>query len=404
MLLLVKFQKMTDKHPVKRILQDKLLTMLKHFPAVAILGARQTGKTTLSKMLAKYIKKEVFYLDIENPQDAAILANPLNFFNANEDKCIILDEIQRMPELFPVLRSIIDKKREAARFILLGSASTDLLFMSTETLTGRIVYTELTPFVFAEVENILTIQQHWMTGGFPQIVLNKDIEFQQQWFKSFFTTYVERDFRMLGLNANPSNLSRFFMMLAHSTGNILNKANIAKSLGHNNATIANYLDYFESAFLIRLLPAWHINLKKRIIKSPKIYIRDSGLLHYLLRIKDYNMLLGHPMLGHSWEGYIIEQITGTLPENFSYYYYRTQDGTECDLLITDGTNLMSCIEIKFTDTPKRTKSFITAINDLKTPQNFIIIPENRISYSIDDKIIVCNLSQFFELFNNWPKD
>jgi len=383
---------------INRLLSKKIISALKHFPAVAILGVRQCGKTTLSKMLINSVTRECIYIDLENPEDIVMLTDPLSFFKANEDKCIILDEIQRKPDLFPLLRSVIDKKRNPASFIILGSASSELLFMSSETLTGRIVYEELTPFVFPEINNNITIQDHWLYGGFPQPCLIDDAEFRQNWFRSFFTTYVERDFRLLGLNANPDNLSRFFMMLAHSTGNILNKSSFSKSLELNQSTISNYLKYFERAFLIRILPSWHYNLKKRIVKSPKVYIRDSGLLHYLLRIKNFNSLLGHYVLGNSWEGYVIEQIIICLGNSFDYYFYRTQDGTECDLVITDNLKPINCIEIKFTSTPKRTRGFLTAINDLNTEKNYLIIPECRQPYQIDNKITVCDLLQFLNEF------
>ncbi len=384
---------------IKRVLESKIKSELKHFPAVAILGARQTGKTTLAKMLMQMLPKKCFYLDLENPEDTAMLTNPPAFFRANADKCIILDEIQRMPELFPLLRSIIDEKREPARFIILGSASSELLFMSSETLAGRIAYEELTPFVYPEIKENISINEHWFNGGFPQPCLTRDDEFRQNWFKSFFTTYIERDLRLLGLNASPNYLSRFFLMVAHFNGNILNKSIFAKSLELKVSTISTYIQYFERAFLLRILPPWHYNLKKRLVKSPKIYVRDSGLLHYLLRIKNYNALLGNYVLGNSWEGYVIEQIISCLGSRFDYYYYRTQDGTECDLVITDNIKPLVCVEIKFTSTPRRTKSFSTTIQDLKTNKNYIIIPECRMLYHLSENITVCDLQQFLDNFS-----
>jgi hypothetical protein len=337
---------------------------------------------------------------LENPRDALLLDNPLSFFSTNVNKCIMVDEVQRMPELFPILRSVIDEQRDPARFILLASASTDLLFMSSETLTGRIVYFELSPFLYTEIKHLKSIREHWFEGGFPQIVLVNNNKFRENWYRSFFTTYVERDFRILGLDADSRLLTRFFTMLAHSTGNLLNKSGFAKSLGVSNKLIDTFLDYFEKAFLITLLPAWSANLKKRLVKSPKIYIRDTGLLHYLHRIKDFTSLLGNPILGNSWETYIIEQIRNILGEEFTYYYYRTQDGTECDLLIADAIKPLAAIEIKFTDTPHTTKSFTTAINDLQTQYNYMIVPDNKILYRINERITVCSLEQFLEDFES----
>lgn len=371
---------------------------MEYFPAVAILGPRQSGKTTLSKMVRVNIQHESIYLDLENPQDQAKLTDPISFFRANTNNCVILDEIQRNPELFPLLRSMIDEDRRPGRFILLGSASPELLFMSSETLTGRIVYLELYPFLFCEVKGIKSITDHWLFGGFPQPFLNDIPDFRKEWFKSFFTTYIERDLRLLGLNANSQNLSRFFMMLAHISGNILNKNNLSKSLELNKAAISDYLSYFERAFLIRRLPPWFQNIKKRLVKSPKIYLRDSGLLHYLLNITDYNSILGNPAIGHSWEGYIIEQIAGCLGDDYSYYFYRTQDGAECDLLITKGITPICSIEIKFTSVPRLTRSFTICIEDLGTKCNFVIIPDCPRSFNLNEKITVCSLEGFFSEF------
>jgi predicted AAA+ superfamily ATPase len=389
---------------INRILEDRVLKVLQHFPAVAILGPRQSGKTTLSKVLSPKIGKETFYLDLENPEDFAVLSEPLHFFRANQDKCIILDEIQRKPELFPILRSVIDENRYPARFVLLGSASTDLLFLSSETLSGRIVYTELSPFVWNEVSSYTTIYNHWIFGGFPQPCLNQDAVFRKEWFKSFILTYVERDFRILGLDSSPSNLSRFFSMMAHLHAGILNKSSLSRSLAINQVTVSKYLSYFQQAFLLRELPAWHQNIGKRLVKSPKIFVRDSGLLHFLLRINNYNEVLAHPVLGSSWEGYIIEQIISSLGDEFAYYYYRTQDGTECDLLLEKSNKPLCAIEIKFTSAPKRSKGFTTAIQDLGTKNNFLIIPQIRQPYSLGTNITVTDLEGFLEtIVHNYPE-
>jgi predicted AAA+ superfamily ATPase len=380
---------------IERQLKNRILSVMEFFPAVAILGPRQSGKTTLAKMVMKNLSRESYYLDLENPLDLARLTDPLAFFRANMEKCIIIDEIQRNPELFPILRSVVDEDRQPGRFILLGSASPELIFLSSESLTGRIVYMELTPFIYCEVKQIKHEHDHWMRGGYPQPFLNDKNEFRKEWFKSFFMTYIERDLRLLGLNANTQNLSRFFFMLAHQSGSILNKSSLSKSLEQNLATITNYLNYFEKAYLVRVLQPWHQNIKKRLVKSPKVYIRDTGLLHYLLGINDFNSLLGNPVIGHSWEGYVIEQIVGCLGDDYRYYYYRTQDGTECDLLITKGIHPICCIEAKFTSSPKMTRSFTTCISDLETRDNFIIIPTCPQSFNLSPNISVCDLENFF---------
>jgi uncharacterized protein len=381
---------------IKRKLEDRIVKALEHFPAAAILGPRQVGKTTLAKSLRDRLDKESFYIDLENPDDLVLLTEPFRFFQANKEKCIIIDEIQRSKELFPLLRSAIDQDRKPGRFILLGSASPELLFMSSETLSGRIIYTELTPFLLSEIRSLKSIQDHWLFGGFPQPFLIDDEIFRNEWYRSFFMTYVERDFRMLGLGAMPANLSRFFSMLAHIHGNLLNKNTLANSLALNQVTISTYIDYFKQAYLIRELPSWHQNIGKRIVKSPKIYIRDSGLLHYLHKIKNMNEMLGHPILGFSWEGYVIEQIISYAGDSYDYYFYRTQDGTEADLLMVQGNKPKYTIEIKYTSTPKLTKGFSTAIADLHTTDNFIVVPEVRQSYSLSDKVIVQDVNGFLE--------
>ncbi len=382
---------------ITRKLEHQILKSLEYFPSVAILGPRQSGKTTLAKILMSKVGKEAIYLDLENPEDQSMISEPLLFFRANMDKCIFIDEIQRKPELFPILRSIIDEKREPARFVLLGSASHDLLFLSSETLTGRIVFTELTPFLLSEINAQIPMNDHWLYGGFPQPCLINDNIFRAEWFKSFFLTYVERDFRMLGLNANTDGLSRFFRMMAFENGNILNKSNLSKSLERNFSQIDDFINYFQQAFLLKVLPSWSGNLKKRLTKSPKIYLRDSGLLHYLLNIKSLNDLISHPALGNSWEGYVIEQIIREFDDEFEYYFYRTQDGTECDLVLVRSNMPFCAVEMKFTSSPSRTKSLTTAIADLETKYNYIVVPQIKQPYQLDEKIWVTDIPGFIEI-------
>ena len=385
---------------VERHLKQRILRLAGHFPVIAILGARQVGKTTLAKMLMGELGKKVVYLDLENPADLAKLDNAWYFFQTNQDSCLIIDEVQRRTELFPILRSAIDQFRKPARFILLGSASPELMRQSSETLAGRIVYTELTPFTFPEIHKISGQNFHWLCGGFPEPFLMTDSEIRKEWFTSFIRTYLERDLPALGLNTSALQLLRFVTMLAHTHGQILNKSNLAKALELSVPTISNHGDFLEKAFLIRTLRPYFVNLKKRLVKSSKVYIRDSGLLHHLLRIEDYNSLLGHPAVGHSWEGYVIEQIASTLGDKFEYHFYRTQDGAECDLLITEQFKPLACVEIKFTSTPKKTKSLTVAVQDLKTDKNFIVIPECLDPYPLDENVMVCSLEQFLRQFTN----
>ena len=374
-----------------RLLKNRILYLADHFPALAILGPRQVGKTTLAKIVQQKLPKECDYLDLENPLDFTKLENALQYFKLNQNKCIIIDEIQRMPELFPFLRSVIDTNRVPCRFLLLGSASPDLLKISSETLAGRIVYTELTPFNYYEIKNRVSLISHWMTGGFPEPFLLKDRTLKTEWFSSFMMTYIERDLPMLGLKTSSQNVLRLISMVAHSHGQLLNKSTFSKSLEISVPTIKNYLNYLENAFLIRQLQPYHVNIKKRLVKTPKLYLRDSGLLHHILRIEDFNMLTGHPVIGHSWEGYVIEQIISIYGNKFEYFYYRTQDGTECDLVITKSYIPVACIEIKYTSTPKTTKSLTIAIQDLKTEHNFLIIPGETSPFPLNTNITVCHL-------------
>lgn len=382
---------------VSRLLESKIVELIEHFPAVAILGARQVGKTTLAKMLIKKLPMETIYLDLENPLDWVRLENAITFLKANQEKCVVIDEVQRRVDLFPILRSVIDEYRKPGRFLLLGSANPMLRQESAETLAGRIVNTELTGLNILEIRNHVPLEHHWLWGGFPEPLLMKDPVIRIEWFKAFVMTYIERDLRMLGLTAESQNLLRFLTMVAHAIGGILNKSTFAKSLGTSVPTISKYIDYLVNSFILRLLTPYHTNVKKRLVKSPKIYLRDSGLLHYLLRIHEFNDLMGHPIVGHSWEAYVIEQIVSVLGDQFEYFFYRTQEGAECDLVIAEGFRPTISVEIKFTNTPQKTKSLTFALQDLQTKRNFVVIPECSTPYPMDKHITVCNLEQFFEM-------
>ncbi len=379
---------------IKRQQEGRIIELLKHFPSIAILGPRQAGKTTLAKQIINRIKKDSVYLDLEISGDVHRLSDPENYFEQNRDKCIVIDEIQRKPELFPILRGMIDRHKKAGRFILLGSASPDWLKKSSETLAGRISYLELTPLNFLEINQKFTLNHHWFRGGFPTPVTTRNEKIPEEWFRSFIRTYIERDLPLLGMPSPPPPLvSRLISMVAHHHGQIWNASSFAKSLGISSPTVSNYFDFLDYAYLVRRLQPFFSNGKKRIVKSPKIYLRDSGLLHHLINMHSYEQLLGHPIIGFSWEGYVIEQIISVSQNKFEYYFYRTQDQTECDLIIARGNIPLASIEIKF-GIPEKTKSFTTAIQDLKTTKNYIIIPKSSETYPLDRHITVCGLSQF----------
>ena len=359
---------------ITRLITKDVVDVLKQFPALALVGPRQVGKTTLVKGLGNKLKKELVYLDLENPRDEAKLSDPMLFFENNLSRCIVLDEIQRRPDLFPLLRSAIDLKRTPARFILLGSASPELIKNASETLAGRIYYQELSPFHFLEVYKKFTYEKHLLLGGFPESILAKSIKQSLRWRESFLKTYVERDLPLLGLSLLPSESGRLIRMISHLHGQILNNSELSKSMGVTSPSIKKYLHFLEHAFLIRLLEPYHVNRGKRLVKSPKIYIRDSGIVTQLEGIEKYNDLISHPKVGSIWEGYVIEQIRNLLPQKFDVCFYRTQHGAEIDLVILKGEKVVMGIEIKFTSAPSISRGNIEAMEDLKLSNLYVVIP------------------------------
>ena len=349
---------------IRRFEIDNIIELVNFFPVVGIVGPRQVGKTTIAKSLKKHIDRDILYLDLENPRDITKLTDPVLFFEGKENVCIILDEIQRLPELFPVLRSMVDQERVAARFILLGSASPHLIRDASESLAGRIAYKELTPFNISEIgsENL---KKHWLRGGFPDAFLAPNDALSFEWHYNFIKTYIERDLPMLGLEINHNILKRLWTMLAHIHGNILNMSNLGRALELDSKTIKRYISFMEDAFLITQLQTFSINIKKRLVKAPKIYIRDSGILHQLLGINSISDLENNPIIGNSWEGYVIEQITELIPDNVSPFFYRTHEGAEVDLVLVKGGQPIMSIEIKYTASPKLSKGNIKCHAGLK---------------------------------------
>lgn len=385
---------------IKRFIEDKLLYLLRNFPAVAVLGPRQAGKTTLVKEIRKQLSSESIYLDLENPSDLGVFDHPLEFLNSVSSKTVIIDEIQRKPELFPILRSAIDSNRSNSRFILLGSASPQLLFLSNETLAGRIVYLELTPFSHNEIKHLTDYRNHWLKGGFPDPFLYQDERIRKEWFKSFISAYTERDLRILGLNTAPANLQRLLQMISASQGGIVNSSSLSKSLGLSSPSVSNAISFFERSYIVRILPPYHLNIGKRLVKSPKIYIRDSGITNYLLNITNYENLLRHPHLGNLWEGYVIEDIISTLGDEYAYYFYRTADGTECDLLVYRGEECIAAIDAKFTPRPQKTRSMTITIQDLRPGKVIFIVPNCPVQYNLGKNEYVATPWQIEEIINS----
>lgn len=374
-----------------RELTGTVETCLQTFPAIGILGPRQVGKTTLVKTLLAHAQKEVVYLDLEYFADQRRLQEPDLFFQANQDKLIVLDEIQRMPELFPLLRSMIDQHRVPGRFILLGSASPDLLRNSSESLAGRIIYLELSPLHLLEVKSRYDYRQHWLKGGFPDALLAPDQTIWQYWMESFIQTYVQRDLPALGMPAQPALIRRLLTMLVSLHGGQLNYSQLARSLDISVPTVQQYIGFLEDAYLIRRLSPYFVNIGKRLIKAPKVFVRDSGMVHALADLVDYNALTGSALLGASWEGYVVQQIVSRLPMPVTPYYYRTQNGAELDLLLVKAGKPVVSIEIRYSNDPSLKRGNTQAIDDIQTTNNLIVTPEAD-GYWLRKDVKVCSIN------------
>jgi predicted AAA+ superfamily ATPase len=357
-----------------RAAESTVFRLCQRFPVVGIVGPRQVGKTTLARRIAEQLPKTVLYLDMEYPEDHAALQNPTALLERHADQTVIIDEVQRMPGLFPVLRALVDRKREPGRFILLGSASPQLIQQSSESLAGRIAYHEMAPFAFTELPEEVPMETHWLRGGFPESLFDVDETGSLEWRRQFVKTYLERDLPLIGLNADPLLLGRLWTMLAHVNGNLINKSTLTNSLGIHTATLQRYMNFFESAYLIRTLQPFIPRITKRLVKSPKVYLRDTGILHYLLNIRTFKSLLGNPLLGASWEAYVLNQIAFHLPDGYEMFFYRTHEGTEADIVLTNGGIPEILVEIKYSNTPSVSKGFYIAQEDLGTSKNYVLCP------------------------------
>lgn len=359
---------------IQRVLQTELVALCEDFPAVGIIGARQVGKTTLAKEVAAHMPGHAVYLDLERPSDVAKLQDPEVYFQAHRDDLIILDEVHRVPEIFTVLRSEIDTDRRPGRFLVLGSASPELLRQTSETLAGRIAYRELAGLNLAEV-GPEALRRLWIRGGFPLSFAARSEESSNNWREAFVTTWLERDLPSFGIRVAASTLQRFWQMVAHLNGQLWNGNTISASLGVSPPTAARYLDLLQDLFVLRRLSPWHGNLKKRLVKTPKIYFRDTGLLHRLLNINSYDSLLGHPALGASWEAFCIEQIAQACPRGSELNFYRTAVGAEIDLLVTPpGARHPVAFEFKHSVAPALSRGFHTGCEDVKASQAYVVTP------------------------------
>jgi uncharacterized protein len=380
---------------IQRQLLENLKKYLSIFPAIAILGPRQCGKSTLVKSLTRNFDG-ILYLDMQKESDLNKLSEPELFFESNADKIICLDEIQLMPKLFSVLRSVIDANRKNGKFILLGSASQELIQQTSESLAGRIGILHLSPFLVNELNNFesFSLQKFWIRGGFPNSYLAENDENSMIWLENYIRTYVERDIPQLGFQIPVLQLKRLLTMCAHNQGQQLNLSKLGESMGLTHPTIKKYIDLLEQTFIVRTIPPFEVNVKKRLVKAPKVFVRDSGILHQLLAIPNFNSLLGHPVFGSSWEGIVIENIIVNMP-SWDYFFYRTATGDEIDLILRKGNQTIA-IECKASDAPKVTKGFYRSLEVIQPNKTFIIAPTND-TYKIAENITVIGLENFLKL-------
>ncbi len=349
----------------------EVMSLLSRYPVVAILGARQVGKTTLAKQVAgEWSKGPTTHFDLEDPADLARLDEPSLVLRGLEG-LVVLDEIQRRPDLFPLLRVLADRPRPAARFLLLGSASQELLRQSSESLAGRIQFFHLSGFHLEEV-GTARAERLWVRGGLPRSFLARNDEQSAEWRRGFVRTFLERDIPQLGIRVPSATLRRFWAMLGHAHGQIWNAAEFARSFGVGESTVRRYLDLLTATFVVRQLAPWHENLGKRQVKSPKIYFTDSGLLHTLIQAETREAILGHPRLGASWEGFALHEVIAQLgARSEECFFWATHGGAELDLLIVRGKTRLG-FEFKRTDAPRTTPSMRSALSDLRLDILYVV--------------------------------
>lgn len=376
---------------------SRIRERLKDYPIVALTGPRQAGKTTLANILAQSTPdEEIHFFDLETPSDLARLANPELLLSPLKG-LVILDEIQRLPELFPLLRVLADRSDLPARFLILGSASQDLIAGASESLAGRLSFIDVSGFSLSEL-GIENLEKCWWRGGFPRAYLARSNKAARQWHEDFFRTFLERDIPQLGIRIPSSTLRRFWTMVAHFHGQILKVSELARSLGSSEPTARRYLDILSGTYVVRQLPPWFENLKKRQVKSPKVYIRDSGILHALLGIPSPIALQSHPKLGASWEGFALEEILSITGDREAYYW-ATHAGAELDLLLMrDGKRLG--FEFKYSDKPSTTKSMHIALSDLNIDHLYVVHPGSH-NFTLGDKASAIALPALLKKLNTF---
>jgi len=373
---------------VARFLEEELFAALERSPAVAILGPRQCGKATTARKILQ--RTPSVYLDLQDRTDRNKLNEPELFFERHRHELICLDEIQKMPEFFSALRSEIDRDRRAGRFLILGSASRDLLKQSTETLAGRLAYTDLSPFMYSEIRSVVSLPDMWLRGGFPESVLAKNDVSSFDWRLDFIRTYMERDIPALGYSIPVPVIERLWRLLAHYHGQVINYSKCAQAADISIPTLKKYLALLEQTYMVRILPANAANVKKRLVKSPKVYIRDSGILHALLGIEDYDQLLSHPSGGASWEGMVLENLI-QMNNRWACSYLRTSNGAEADLVM-ERAGRRHLIECKLSKAPRPSRGFHELMETLKPDKSWVVAPVEE-DYEFKKNIWVCPLDK-----------
>ncbi|WP_026969232.1 ATP-binding protein [Algoriphagus terrigena] len=390
---------------IHRTLEDKLIQGLRSMPVVVILGPRQVGKTTLALEFAQpLLDKPVHYLDLELDSDLAKLDDAESYLRRFENQLLVIDEVQRKPDLFPIIRGLVDLRKRAGEraghFLLLGSASKELLQQSSETLAGRIRYLELTPFTVTELYQNdplgFSVEKLWFRGGFPDSYLADSEEDSWNWRNDFISTYVEKDIPLFGPQVPATRMKRFWTMLAHFHGQQANLSTIAKSLDVSHTTIKTYLDILQDFFMVRQVQPWSGNTKKRLVKTPKIYLRDSGLLHNLMNIHTFDHLLGHPVVGASWEGFVVENILNSLSSSWTISYYRSSNQAEIDLVLEKSNQEVWAVEVKRSIAPSLSAGFHSACEDIGATKK-IVVYSGKDRFPMKGEVEVIGLVEFLKM-------
>lgn len=384
------------KNIIERLSRKDITRMMQVFPAVAILGSRQCGKSTLVKMMMES-SPNFLYIDLQNRQQRAQLNDPILFLQHNADKIVCLDEVQLVPDLLSVLRSEIDRERRPGRFLLLGSASRELIQHTSESLAGRIGLMDLTPFLANEVSDYsdYSLDRYWYRGGYPDSYLAMDDEASCLWRENYIRTYLERDIPQMGFAIAAPKMMRLLMMLAHEHGSMLNVSKLGSAMDLSAPTIRHYVDVLEATYVARTLQPWYKNIKKRLVKTPKVYLRDSGLLHQILGIESFNHLMGNPIVGFSWEGMVVENVCSSV-KNATCSFYRSSDGTEEMDLVVEWPDRRVAIECKSSTDPHMNNGFYKALSTLEITEAYVVCPIEG-SYPLRENVTVCGLREILKM-------